>query len=110
MAVAPINCVKRMLEKAGKILTAQNGAAGINLKNNKYPKAFLANPSSRLAKNGPARARKKSRSRLRDAMNKRLAPAVAATTISPMDGQPISAPAANVNELAIGREKATTAI
>ena len=53
-----------MLEKAGKILTAQNGAAGTNLKNNKYPKAFLANPSSRLAKNGPARARKKSRNRI----------------------------------------------
>ncbi len=79
-------------------------------KNNKYPKAFLANPSSRLAKNDPARARKKSRSRLRDAMNKRLAPAVAATTISPIDGQPISAPAANVNKLAIGSEKATTAV
>ncbi len=70
----------------------------------------MANPVSNLEKNGPARARKKSRSRLRDATNKRLAPAVAATTIRPMDSQPRSAPAANVSKLAIGSEKATTAV
>ena len=39
-----------------------------------------------------------------------LAPAVAATTIRPMDSQPRSAPAATVTKLAIGSEKATTAV